>query len=164
MKNKLVLTVGNGMMGDDAAGLVLAKKMQREPLEGWEVLHGGSAPENILHRVREKAPSQVLVVDAADMGLQPGEIRLVSDQLIQDPFLLTTHSLPLTYLMDAIREFTPRVELLGIQPETVYFGFPISTCVQEAVESVYQGLKDHREWIQLEADSFSGLPQEENYS
>ena len=72
MKKKLVLAVGNGMMGDDAAGPLLAEKLTAAPLEGWEVLNGGSAPENSLYRVRELGPEQVLIVDAADMDLAPG--------------------------------------------------------------------------------------------
>ena len=50
---KLVLTVGNEMMGDDAAGPHLAQMLRRNPLENWDVLNGGSVPENLLHKVRE---------------------------------------------------------------------------------------------------------------
>ena len=147
---KLVFTVGNSMMGDDAAGLLLAKKLQREPLADWEVLHGGSAPENYLHRVREMAPQQVLVVDAADMDLSPGEVRLISAEQIGDPFLLTTHSLPLTYLIEAMREYVPKVDLLGIQPDTVFFGLPISARVEDAVDRIYTDLQNNRwNWEQL---------------
>ncbi len=48
MTMKLVLAVGNSMMGDDAAGAILVQKIQEAPLEGWQALDGGSAPENCL--------------------------------------------------------------------------------------------------------------------
>jgi hydrogenase 3 maturation protease len=83
------------------------------------------------------APEQVLIVDAAEMDLAPGEIRLIGDDRIEDPFFMTTHSLPLTYLMQALREFVPQVDLLGIQPELVAFGFPMSESVKQAVDRVY---------------------------
>lgn len=140
MKRKLLLSVGNGMMGDDGAGTLLVQKMQSEPLEDWEVINGGSAPENVLFRLREIAPDQVLIVDAADMDLEPGSIRLIRDERLDDPFFLTTHSLPLTYLIEALREFVPKVELMGIQPEVVAFGYPISDSVKQAVIQVYDGL------------------------
>jgi hydrogenase 3 maturation protease len=140
MKKKLLLSVGNGMMGDDGAGTLLVQKIQSEPLKDWEVINGGSAPENVLFRVREIAPDQVLIVDAADMDLEPGSIRLIRDERLDDPFFLTTHSLPLTYLIEALREFVPKVELLGIQPEVVAFGYPISDSVKQAVKQVYDGL------------------------
>jgi len=140
MKRKLVLSVGNGMMGDDGAGALLVQKMQHAPPDNWEVLNGGSAPENLLYRVRELAPDYVLVVDAADMDLTPGAIRWIQDEKLNDPFLLTTHALPLTFLIEALREFVPKVELLGIQPEVVAFGYPISESVKQAVNNVYDGL------------------------
>jgi hydrogenase 3 maturation protease len=140
MKKKLVMTVGNGMIGDDAAGPLLAEKLKRAPLAGWETLNGGSAPENSLFLIREMAPEQVLIVDAADMDLTPGEIRLIGDERIEDPFFMTTHSLPLTYLMQALREFVPKVDLLGIQPELVAFGYPVSDRVKLAVDQVYECL------------------------
>ena len=141
MKKNLVLSVGNGMMGDDGAGAFLVQKMQQTPLDDWEVLNGGSMPENVLHHVRDMAPDRVLVVDAADMDLAPGSIRLISDEKLNDPFLLTTHALPLTFLIEALREFVLRVDLLGIQPEVVAFGYPISESVRQAVVKVYCGLQ-----------------------
>jgi hydrogenase 3 maturation protease len=87
------------------------------------------------------APEQILVVDAADMDIAPGEFRLISDEKLDDPFLMTTHTLPLSYLIQSLRESTAKVELLGIQPDVVAFGFPVSMDVEQAVEDVYENLK-----------------------
>jgi hydrogenase 3 maturation protease len=141
VKKKLVLTVGNGMMGDDAAGPLLAQTMQHAPVGGWDVLDGASAPENCLHLVREMAPEQVLIVDAADMDLTPGEIRLLDADGLEDPFLMTTHTLPLLYLVQALREIAPKVDLLGIQPRMVAFGYPISPEIHQAVRQIYESLE-----------------------
>jgi hydrogenase 3 maturation protease len=138
------------MMGDDGAGVLLAQRLREAPLAEWEVLNGGSMPENVLYLVRELSPRRVLVVDASDMDLAPGSVRLIPAARLDDPFLLTTHALPLTYLIEALREFIPQVELLGIQPEIVAFGFPMSGAVRAAVEAVYQDLKAGRAWSLLE--------------
>ena len=74
-------------------------------LDGWEVVNGGAAPENVLHEVRELAPEWVLLIDAADMDLPAGSIRWIRDDKLDDPFLLTTHTLPLTFMIEALREF-----------------------------------------------------------
>jgi hydrogenase 3 maturation protease len=138
------------MMGDDGAGALLVQKMQQMPLDDWEVVNGGSVPENVLHRVREMAPDRVLVVDAADMDLTPGSIRFIPDEKLNDPFLLTTHALPLTFLIEALREFVLKVDLLGIQPEVVAFGYPISESVRQAVVKVYNGLQSgEAAWLWL---------------
>jgi len=138
----VLLTVGNGMMGDDGAGVLLAQMLREQPLDGWAALNGGSAPENILHRVREMEPQHVLVVDAADMDLEPGSIRRIHADRLDDPFLMTTHTLPLTFLIESLREFVPQVELLGIQPNIVAFGYPMSDEVRAAVGQVYADLKN----------------------
>ncbi len=144
MKKNVLLTVGNPMMGDDAAGSLLAQKIQQSPLETWEVLEGGSAPENYLYLIREMAPEQVLVIDAADMDLPPGEIRLIDMNNLETPFLMTTHTLPLSYLMKSLQEFVPKISLIGIQPRVVAFGYPISPEVRQAVERVYDSLQQEK--------------------
>ncbi len=154
-KKKLVLTVGNGMMGDDGAGVLLARMLTEAPLAGWEILNGGSAPENILHQARALDPEYILVVDAADMDLSPGMIRIIQPDCLDDPFLLTTHSLPLTYLIQSLHEFVLHVDLLGIQPEIVAFGFPMTPAVKQAVVRLYEDLKSEKsDWEILEHSSF----------
>lgn len=69
----LVLTVGNSMMGDDGAGPLLAERMTQQPLADWQVIDGGSAPENVVHRIRALQPTRLVIVDAADMELAPGD-------------------------------------------------------------------------------------------
>lgn len=160
MKKNLVITVGNPMMGDDAAGSHLARKMRQAPLEKWGALEGGSAPENILYLIRELAPEQVLVIDAADMDLPPGEIRLIGFEQIEDPFVMTTHTLPLSYLMQSLREFVPQVDLIGIQPRVVAFGYPISIEVLQAVDRVYDHLlRDEIDWPYLAKDEVNNVYQ-----
>jgi hydrogenase 3 maturation protease len=138
---KLLLAVGNRMMGDDAAGPLLAQKMRQTPVVNWNIIDGGSAPENHIHNIREMAPEQVVIVDSADMDLAPGEIRFIDSQRLEDPFFMTTHALPLSYVVDSIREFVPRVDFIGIQPAIVAFGYPISQSVKQAVETIYDHLK-----------------------
>jgi hydrogenase 3 maturation protease len=138
----VLLTVGNGMMGDDGAGVLLAQMLRDQPLADWSVVNGGSAPENVLHRIREMDATRVLVVDAADMDLEPGAIRRIHADRLDDPFLMTTHTLPLTFLIESLLEFVPQVDLLGIQPNIVAFGFPMSGEVRAAVGQVYADLKN----------------------
>jgi hydrogenase 3 maturation protease len=141
MGAQVILTVGNGMMGDDAAGPRLAALLQRSPAPGWQVVDGGSAPENVVHRVRAVAPERVLVVDAAEMELEPGEVRLVDDRLIVEQFIITTHDLPVSFLIAALRETVRHVHFLGIQPALVAFGYPLSAAVERAVAHIHARLQ-----------------------
>ena len=123
---KLVLTVGNGMMGDDAAGPLLAAAWSRSRQPPGNCWMAARRRRTCSTRSARWRPQEVLVVDAADMDLAPGEIRFVGDDPLEDPFLMTTHSLPLSYLMQSLQEFVPKVSLLGIQPRPGGFGYPIS--------------------------------------
>jgi hydrogenase 3 maturation protease len=129
------------MMGDDGAGPMLARLLKKNRIPGWEVIDGGTAPENYFHRVRELNPDLVVVVDACEMNLEAGSVRLVSENDIADEFILSTHRLPLSFFLSALKELVPEVCFVGIQPAVVAFGLPVSPEIRQAVETVYDKLK-----------------------
>lgn len=128
-------------MGDDGAGPLLARLLEKNRIPGWQVINGGSAPENFLYQVRDEKPEAVVVVDACEMNLQPGSIRLLSESDIAHEFFLSTHRLPLSFFISALKELVPEIYFVGIQPALVAFGLPISPEVRRAVEIVYEQLK-----------------------
>ncbi|WP_330992566.1 hydrogenase maturation peptidase HycI [Pluralibacter gergoviae] len=136
----VLLCVGNSMMGDDGAGPLLAEMCAANPPGNWTVLDGGSAPENEVVAIRAMKPSRLLIVDATDMGLDPGEIRIVDPDDIAEMFMMTTHNMPLNYLVDQLRDDVGEVIFLGIQPDIVGFYFPMTEKIKAAVEVVYQRL------------------------
>ena len=85
----VLLCVGNSMMGDDGAGPLLAEKCAAAPKGNWVVIDGGSAPENDIVAIRELRPTRLLIVDATDMGLNPGEIRIIDPDDIAEMFMMT---------------------------------------------------------------------------
>lgn len=95
----VLLCVGNSMMGDDGAGPLLAEMCAAQPKGNWVVIDGGSAPENDIVAIRELRPQRLLIVDATDMGLNPGEIRIIDPDDIAEMFMMTTHNMPLNYLI-----------------------------------------------------------------
>ncbi|MDP5240892.1 hydrogenase maturation peptidase HycI [Uliginosibacterium sp. 31-16] len=152
----VILTVGNSMMGDDGAGPLLADLLTKTPASGWSVIDGGSAPENVAHEVQALKPQRVLVVDAADFAEAPGTVRLIDDAAIADMFIMTTHNLPLSFLIERLRETIPEVLFLGIQPDLVAFGFPMGSAVRSAVEALHTGLCAGEDpatypWLQIPA-------------
>lgn len=141
---KLIITVGNELMGDDAAGPLLARLIEENPLDDWKLIDGGTTPENYLYYVRQLQPDLVLIVDAAEMGLEPGSIRLINPNSITDQLFLNTHTLPLGYLILTLKEFVPEVYLLGIQPRDVVFGLPVYLIVKNAVLTIYEKMQKDR--------------------
>jgi hydrogenase 3 maturation protease len=136
----VVLTVGNSLMGDDGAGPLLCERMETDPVPGWTVIDGGSMPENVTYAVRAMKPRRLLIVDAAALGLQPGEMRFVDKTRISELGLGGTHNLPLSFLMNDLEQDVEQVVFLGIQPQEVGFYLPMSETVRAAVEKIHKGL------------------------
>ena len=57
----------------------------------------GHAPENKTGELRKFAPDLVLLIDAAEMGKEPGTVAWISEEDI-DGMSASTHSLPLSML------------------------------------------------------------------
>lgn len=138
----VLLCVGNSMMGDDGAGPLLAEMCREAPRGDWVMFDGGSAPENDIVAIRELRPARLLIVDATDMGLNPGEIRRIDPDDIAEMFMMTTHNMPLNYLVDQLKGDVGEVIFLGIQPDIVGFYYPMTEKVKAAVERVYESLVD----------------------
>ncbi|HEY8394795.1 MAG TPA: hydrogenase maturation peptidase HycI [Thermaerobacter sp.] len=149
-----MITIGNELMGDDGAGPLLASLLEQLRVPGWDVLDGGPMPENVLHRVRALQPDVTVVVDACDMNLEAGSVRLVSEDDIDSGFFLTTHRLPLVFFLAALREVVSDVYFVGIQPRHVAFGVPISREVRRAVGLIYRRLREGR----LDFPRYEGFP------
>lgn len=136
----VIFTVGNSMMGDDGAGPLLADLLTRSPASGWEVIDGGSTPENHVDQVLGYEPRRVIVFDAADMGVKHGAVHTIDPKMIADMFFMTTHNMPLSFIIDRIRETGVEVDFVGIQPAVVAFSFPMMESVRQGVEAVYAHL------------------------
>ncbi|WP_245228358.1 hydrogenase maturation protease [Vibrio mytili] len=99
-------------------------------------------PEDSLHLIRKIQPQRVLVVDAADFGEKAGEVRIIESDTIADMFMVSTHSLPLNFLIDELKTFVPEVKFVGIQPAIVAFSFPMTEMVTDAVTELHRRLPE----------------------
>lgn len=142
MSGKVVFTVGSVLRGDDAAGPMLAKMMQDNPIIGWEVVDGGQTPEDDLAVIRRIQPQRLLLVDAADMDLSPGAMRVVGEEDVATQFLITTHSLPITFLLGELKNICPDVTFLGIQPGDTSFFAPLHPHVRKALDDIYRCIQE----------------------
>jgi len=126
---KILFGVGNTMLGDDGIGPWVAEQMNDCP--GWHTEDCGTAPENFTGVVRKMSPHLLVIVDAADMSLAPGEFRRIPhDSVGQAGF--DTHSLPLSHIIRYLNESMPKMPeiiLIGIQPGPVKFHEGISAPV-----------------------------------
>lgn len=141
-----IVGIGNTLRSDDAAGILIARRLMESrflrDLDSVTVIDAGHAPENSTAQLRRFAPDIVLLVDAADMGEQPGIIRLIEMEEIEG-LSASTHSLPLSMLSRYLNwELKCEVILLGIQPESIDVGEMVSNSVLQSVDLAVNAVQD----------------------
>jgi hydrogenase 3 maturation protease len=129
--------VGNRARGDDGAGSVLAERLRDTP--GLCAIDAGTTPENFLEPAVRTRPGVIVIADAADLGGEPGDWRIL-DPVQLSTAGLSTHALSLNMAAEYFALRTPaRVVVLGIQPATIAavtgLSDPVSRTVQRMCDA-----------------------------
>ena len=138
-----LLGIGNELNGDDAAGVLAARRLKGLVLpDSWLVIEAGVGPEAYTGVLRRFEPELVLLVDAAHMGEAPGTVRVV-DCAAASGFGGSTHTQPPSTLAEFLSaDLGCRVLLVGIQPGHVDFDVPVTGAVLAAVEELAGVLRE----------------------
>ncbi len=136
-----VLCGGSILCGDYGAGRVLAENIGQKAEElGALVLAGSTAPENFVGVLRGFQPGLVVLVDAARMGLAPGETAVIEDDQVAGASF-STHMLPLPILLSYLRgELGCETLMIGVEPACTDFGAQPCPQVLHGVESLGSAL------------------------
>jgi len=134
----ILLGVGNTLLSDDGAGIYMAESFKKE---GWLSYNCGTAPENFTSIIRREQPELLLIVDAARMGLSPGEIRQIPEEKITD-VSFGTHQLPLSQLTAYLREYAGKIIIIGIEPKSTDFGEELSPEIFEACKKLLKFIEN----------------------
>jgi hydrogenase 3 maturation protease len=112
----------------------------------------GTTPENHTAALRAptprtRQPSTLLIVDAADMGLAPGELRGLSIEEL-DAAAIVSHGVPLSLLLFPFADVF-EIVALGIQPAATQLGAPLSEAVERAARHAVE-LIERGEWRKVQ--------------
>ena len=137
----VVAGIGNPIRTDDFVGVKIVQDLQSKVPKNVCLIECETVPEGFMQEIVDLAPTHVLLLDAAILGLKPGEARLLFPEQVTDFPAITTHVLPLRifcdYIMQAIKA---RIGLLLIQPGNTEFGEGLTPEVQEAAEKITETL------------------------
>ncbi|MEM2281375.1 MAG: hydrogenase 3 maturation endopeptidase HyCI [Candidatus Bathyarchaeia archaeon] len=129
----VVAGVGNPIRMDDFVGVKVVRDLQGRVSENVLLIECETVPESFLQHIVDFRPSHVLIVDAAVMGLEPGEYRFVRSEHLRVFPAISTHMLPLRVFCDYLAEAVgANVGLLLIAPKSVDFGEGLSGEVEAA--------------------------------
>jgi hydrogenase 3 maturation protease len=117
MMNILILCIGNQEGGDDGIGPYIAERLKHESSHDM-VLDCGTTPENYTGVIKRQKPKTLIIIDAAEMNLPPGEIRIIPREKL-GTMHLSTHGIPLSVFIKYLENEVPCIIFIGIQPETM---------------------------------------------
>jgi hydrogenase 3 maturation protease len=139
-----LIGVGSELRGDDIAGVAVAEKLNKSPRcpSILKAFIGCTAPENItgevtnfLSKVKGK-DGHIIVVDAADMDIEPGAIKLLDPEEITGT-TFSTHVLPLAILIDYFKnQLDCGITVIAIQPKSTSFDSKPSPQIKRAINTV----------------------------
>jgi len=134
-RTTLIITIGNPLRKDDGVGPYLAELLAKRLPPGISLLNVYDRPEKSLDFVK-KDSGKIIIIDAADFGGEPGEIRIISEEEIF-AMTLSTHNLPIPILYQALAEESGcTVFFVGIQPAHVSFGEGLNPQVEKAAREI----------------------------
>jgi hydrogenase 3 maturation protease len=150
MGGTIVLGIGNRLGGDDAAGTHVVDMLNRR----WQgakaplpteimAIDAGTAPESYTSVIHQHRPDLLILVDAADMGLPPGALRIITPEKISI-LSFSTHHMPLSMFIAYVKEFCGNVLLVGVQPERTEMGGGISKAVRKSVKKLAEAILEGR--------------------
>ena len=145
-KNIAVMGIGNEMMGDDAAGALVARELKKCKMQKAEcrieIYETSTTPENFNGAIRKLGPDLVVMVDAADMNLEPGRIAFLDTKQMHT-MMHSTHTLPLSFLAGYLEQMgTAKVIALGIQAGHIRLDQPMTREVAESVNLIVKTFAD----------------------
>lgn len=110
----LLMCIGNRDGGDDAIGPYIADKLKN--YINIKTLDCGIVPENYTSMIKNLNPENLIIIDAFEMSLKPGEIRIVPYDKI-GVMHVSTHGIPISVLVKYLKQYLSKITIIGIQPK-----------------------------------------------
>jgi hydrogenase maturation protease len=143
----VVIGVGNEWRSDDAAGLVVARRLRDSQLDPLRVVEHRGEPVDLIEQWSGAEPA--IVVDAVQSGAEPGTIHALDASSTRMPLELfkgSTHALGLAEAVElarALDRLPPSLLFYGIEGKSFSAGEGLTIEVERAVGSLVRRLRDH---------------------
>ncbi|MCK4967151.1 hydrogenase 3 maturation endopeptidase HyCI [bacterium] len=136
----VVLGIGNVLKGDDAVGSLLIENIRKLP--NFLCINGEEVPENYTGDIISEKPDTLLIVDAINIGSEPGDIFILKPEQLQDD-CSDAHHVPLKVLILYLKNYIDAdIYILGIQPKLISFSEQISEEVSDSISTLEKIFKD----------------------
>ena len=145
MKPTLILGLGNLLQCDDGVGCRVAQALEQRALPAdVDILDAGTPGVGLLNLMQDR--QRVIIIDAAEMGLQPGEFRRFGAEDVQLTGAKERISLHRTGIVDTLalaqqlNIALPQIVFYGVQPSHIDWQDGLSQPVQAAMPQVIEAI------------------------
>jgi hydrogenase maturation protease len=136
-----LLGLGNPDYGDDGLGVRLIEMLREAGVKN--ALIAGTTPEQYLGLLARAGVEHVVFLDAVEIGGSPGSVIFLGAAEIASRFpQVSTHKISLSLLAQWAEANGMKAWLLGVQPESLAQGRPLSASVQATLEALRDLLKE----------------------
>jgi len=133
----VIAGIGNPIRMDDFVGVKIVQDLHGKVSENIFLIECETVPENFLQQIIEFNPTHILLIDAAILGLEPGNARLINpNELTMFP-AFSTHMLPLRIFCEYLAKTTKaKIALLLIEPKKTDFGEGLTHKAKAAAQKI----------------------------
>ena len=133
----VVAGIGNPIRMDDFVGVKIIRDLRGKVSEKVYLLECETVPESFIQQIISFNPTHVLLIDAAIVGLKPGESKLVKPEELAAFPAYSTHMLPLRVFCEYLSKMTKaKIALLLIEPKNTNFGEGLTLEVDTAAKKI----------------------------
>ncbi len=137
IKGKVAIVgIGNIIRGDDGLGPKFIELMKSRGLAA-HLFDCGTAPENYIFPILSTSCDTVILIDAADMGIAPGGIKIFALEEIAN-VSFSTHNPSPRLFTDLLRTGKDDLNIfvVSMQPKTTTLGSPMSAEVLRGLDTL----------------------------
>jgi len=138
---RYIIGIGNYSMADDGIGLRIVEHIAENGLDrGFKAIDIADEGMRLLFYLNEET-EKIVLVDAVDLGLPPGEFRLFKPEDVastKELGKLTTHESDILEILRFAKSLgyrLPPITILGIQPEDLSPRMELSPALRERFDA-----------------------------
>jgi hydrogenase 3 maturation protease len=137
----VILCIGNRYGGDDGVGPYIANKLKNHENNNYYIIDSGIIPENYTSEIKKLKPKNLILIDAVEMNLKPGEIRIIKKEKI-GLMHISTHNIPISLLIKYLEKYVKNIYFIGIQSKKM--SGELSKEVKKSADLLINYLKERK--------------------
>jgi hydrogenase 3 maturation protease len=142
--------IGNPIRKDDFVGVRIIQNLKGKTAKNVFLIECETVPESFTQQIIDFNPTHVLLIDAAILGLKPGESRLIEPEKLTSSSSYSSHMLPLGIFCEYVSQASKaKIGLLLIEPRDTEFGEGLTPELEAAAKSIsrilLKILRDHNQ-------------------